>query len=319
MLSYAMEGMKIRPYVPDKDDETLINIGNAAWADSPDFVPQRIEEFRVVRQSPDWTAEGLFFAEVEGAPVAFVGAHVEKHRPEPLGFLGGPSVLPGVRRRGAGTALAERAFASLRERGMKQVMAGCEDCNTAALGFLSKLGFKPTRRFSLMRRPLSDLPSGVGENTEVTLENVGASDAALLVGLYNAAFKEHFAHRDKTVEEQEFGMRNAAELGYVVRRTVARLSGEPVGYLTHGIDPNENQKLGVKRGGFWTLGVLREFRNRGIATRLMLDGMVWLAGQGMTEAELGVDDENVTRARSLYERLGFAVVRSSTTFERDLG
>jgi ribosomal protein S18 acetylase RimI-like enzyme len=155
----------------------------------------------------------------------------------------------------------------------------------------------------------------------VTLENVGTSDAdaTLIVGLSNAAFSEHFAHRDITVEEQTFGMRHAAEMGYIVRRTVARLGQTPVGYITHGIDPNENQKLGVKRGGLSALGVLREHRNRGIATRLMLEGMKWLEGQGMTEVELGVDDENVTRARRLYERLGFAVVRSSTTFERELG
>jgi mycothiol synthase len=316
-----MEGIHIRPYVPDQDDQLLIDIGNAANAEAPDFVPERIEQFRVARQSPDWTAEGLFFAEVEGTPVAFVGAHVDKHRPEPLGFLGGPDVLPRFRRRGIGTALAEKALANLRERGMKRLMTGCGDWNTAARGFLAKLGFEPTRRFSLMRRSLAGLPSGIGENSAVTLETVGTSDAdaALIVRLSNAAFKEHFAHRDNTEEEHRFWSRHAADMGYVVRRTVARLDGEPVGYLTHGIDPNENDKLGVQRGGLWSLGVLKEFRNRGIATRLMLEGMAWLAGQGMTEAELGVDDENVTRARSLYERLEFSVVRSSTTFERDLG
>jgi mycothiol synthase len=316
-----MEGIHIRPYVPDRDDETLINIANAAWADSPDYVPERIEQFRVARQSPNWTAEGYFIAEISGPPVGTVSAFVDKHRTEPLGFLGGPSVLPAFRRRGIGTALAQRALASLRERGMKRVMTGAGDWNTAARGFLEKLGFKPTRRFSLMRRALAGLPSSLGENTKVTFETIGTTDAdaALIVGLSNAAFSEHFAHRDITVEEQTFGMRHAAEMGWVVRRTVARLGETPVGYLTHGIDPNENEKLGVMRGGLWALGVLKEHRNRGIATRLMLEGMNWLAGQGMTEAELGVDDENVTRARTLYERLGFAVVRSSTTLERELG
>lgn len=316
-----MEGISIRPYVPDKDDEVFIGIGNAAWADSPDFVPQRLDEFRIARQSPNWTEEGLFIAELHGTPAGTVYTFVDKYRPEPLGFFGGPSVLPAFRRQGIGTALAERALASLRERGMRRVMTNSEDWNAVARGFLAKLGFKPIRRFSLMRRALAGLPAGLDENTGVTLETIGTTDAdaALIVGLSNAAFSEHFAHRDLTVEEQTFGMRHAAEMGYVVRRTVARVDGEPVGYLTHGIDPNENDKLGVKRGGLWALGVLKEHRNRGIATRLMLEGMNWLAGQGMTEAELGVDDENVTRARTLYERLGFAVIRSSTTLERELG
>ena len=63
---------------------------------------------------------------------------------------------------------------------------------------------------------------------------------------------------------------------------------------------------------------MKEHRSRGIAKRLMLEGMEWLKGQGMEEVELGVDNENVTQARTLYERLGFNLVRSYTTFERSL-
>jgi ribosomal protein S18 acetylase RimI-like enzyme len=39
----------------------------------------------------------------------------------------------------------------------------------------------------------------------------------------------------------------------------------------------------------------------------------------MDEVELGVDDDNKTRARNLYERLGFKLVRSHQVFERPLG
>jgi ribosomal protein S18 acetylase RimI-like enzyme len=204
---------------------------------------------------------------------------------------------------------------------MERALSGAGDWNTATLAFLEKLGFRPVRRFSLMRRSLTGLPSGIGGSAEVEIEPAGTADAdvALLTRLSNAAFKEHFAHRDGTEEERAFWMRNAEAMGFVVRRTVARLDGEPVGFLVHGFEPREIVQLGVKRGGLWSVGVLKEHRNKGVARRLMLDGMAWLAGQGLDEAELGVDDDNVTRARRLYEHLGFALVRTSVTCELALG
>lgn len=52
---------------------------------------------------------------------------------------------------------------------------------------------------------------------------------------------------------------------------------------------------------------------RGIAKRLMIDAMRRLQREGMEEAQLGVDETNVTNAVKLYERLGFAVARPPLT------
>jgi ribosomal protein S18 acetylase RimI-like enzyme len=51
----------------------------------------------------------------------------------------------------------------------------------------------------------------------------------------------------------------------------------------------------------------------------MLSGMRRLKELGMEEAELFVDDSNVTRALRLYEKLGFQLVRKVLHFERELG
>ncbi|MFO7638130.1 MAG: GNAT family N-acetyltransferase [bacterium] len=312
-----MDGLRIRPCVPDCDDETLLAIVNAAEAGSPDFVPETIEQFRIARQSPDWTADGIFFAELDGIPVGTVTGAVDPHRSEPLGFLAGPSVLPAYRRRGIGTALARHALDYLRSRGMKTARTAIGDWNRPAAAFLAGFGFRPTRRFSLMRRPLANLPSGVGEHPDVSVEDAGASDEAvsLLTRLSNEAFREHFGHRDGTEASRRYWMDNVVAMGFVVRRTIARFSGEAAGFLIHGYYPAENEQLGTSRGGLWSVGVLKAHRNKGIAKRLMLEGMAWLAAQGLAEVELGVDDENITSARRLYERLGFAVVRGSTTYD----
>ena len=50
----------------------------------------------------------------------------------------------------------------------------------------------------------------------------------------------------------------------------------------------------------------------------MLDAMDHLRRQGMEEAELGVDEANVTGAMRLYERLGFSVARRRLTWNQHL-
>ncbi len=72
--------------MPDQDDEAVVGVGNAANADAPDFMPGRVGQFRIARQSPNWSAEGIFFAVAGGRPVATVSGRVDKCRPEPLGF-----------------------------------------------------------------------------------------------------------------------------------------------------------------------------------------------------------------------------------------
>jgi mycothiol synthase len=185
---------------------------------------------------------------------------------------------------------------------------------------LEKLGFSRVREFSRMTRSLRDLPSGVGENQDVELVRLGRTkeDASLLMRLVNDAFSEHFDHRDGAAEEEEFWMKNAADLGYCDETVVARLEGEPVGFLISGYNKKENEHLGLKRGWLYSVGVLKPFRGRGLAKRLMLYGMEWLAGQGLAEAALGVDNSNVTGAFRLYESLGFAVARRSFAYELKL-
>lgn len=303
-----------------EDDEVLLHITNGSWSGTPDFVPLALEEYRISQQAPDWTAEGKFIAEVDGTPVGTATGYVDPRRKDPVGQLSGPSVLPEFRRQGIGTALAGRALDYLRAQGLERVRSGAADWNRAGSAFLEKLGFEPVRRFSEMRRPLSGLPSGIGESRDAAIEPVGTSDeeVALLVRLSNEAFREHFGQRERTVEQWAFWARNAESAGYVMRHTVARLEGEPVGYLMIGYSRRDNEQLKRKRGGLWSVGVLKPYRNQGVAKALMLEGMHWLSGQDLEEVELGVDDDNVTQARGLYKRLGFKVVHSSVAYERAL-
>ena len=171
-----------------------------------------------------------------------------------------------------------------------------------------------------MRRSLEDLLPEPGRGRAFELAVLDESEASIprLTRLNNEAFKEHYNYRPVTEEEMRFMLAAMRHENMELMTYVARMKGEPVGFLALGINPREIKQRGRKLGGLYQVGVLKPFRGQGIATRLMIAGMNWLKSKGMEEAELGVDDTNPTRAIRLYEKLGFTVVRKYVHFRKNL-
>ena len=63
-----------------------------------------------------------------------------------------------------------------------------------------------------------------------------------------------------------------------------------------------------------SLGVLKEWRGRGIGKALLRRGFAELAGRGSPEVRLGVDTQNVHGAVALYEGVGMSVYRRYDVF-----
>jgi ribosomal protein S18 acetylase RimI-like enzyme len=59
----------------------------------------------------------------------------------------------------------------------------------------------------------------------------------------------------------------------------------------------------------------RDWRGRGVASALIAHVVEKYRAAGLTHAGLYVDSANPTGAVSVYERLGFTVVRRSVTYE----
>jgi ribosomal protein S18 acetylase RimI-like enzyme len=70
------------------------------------------------------------------------------------------------------------------------------------------------------------------------------------------------------------------------------------------------------RGHVGILGVLKEWRRRGIGRSLLRRSFAELAGRGMPEVRLGVDAQNVHGAVALYEGVGMSVHRRYDTVLR---
>jgi mycothiol synthase len=309
----------IRPCVRGQDDEVRVDLYNRAHAEDEDFVPSTVDEIRRWDQSPQEPHRHRLVAALDGIPAGAAFAYVDPHRTDGKGMMSGPHVPPELRRRGVGTALAQAVFADLRARGVTRVEAHERD-RADINGFLASLGFRPVRRFSEMERLLADLPHGIGESTEAQIEVVEPTREMLEVNvaIENEAFKEHFNYRPEKLAELEFWARTMAEEDAVFHLSFARTSGRPVGFLWYGFDRKEIAHLKKNRGGLWDIGVLKPWRNRGIAKTLMLAAMRHLRSEGMDEVRLYVDDTNVTGAHHLYEHLGFELVHRDLVRSLDL-
>ena len=85
---------------------------------------------------------------------------------------------------------------------------------------------------------------------------------------------------------------------------------EVAGVVQNWIWPEENERLGVKRGWLEHISVRRPWRRRGLARAITAASLRQAsASAGSTEAMLGVDSENPNGALGLYEGLGFEVMQ----------
>ncbi len=80
------------------------------------------------------------------------------------------------------------------------------------------------------------------------------------------------------------------------------------------IDAEVNALRGEQVGMIRYVGVVPAWRRKGLGAALTLAGLRTLRDAGMTSVVLGVDAENVTGARRLYEWFGFEVVEEQVMY-----
>jgi GNAT superfamily N-acetyltransferase len=95
---------------------------------------------------------GAFLAIIEGEVVGFCA--LDYNTLEPDTVVLGVWMIPEVRRRGIGTALAEYALGFARDKGYKRIRGRLPQDNEVALSFLSSIGalvpiYNPEARFEL--------------------------------------------------------------------------------------------------------------------------------------------------------------------------
>jgi mycothiol synthase len=99
---------------------------------------------------------------------------------------------------------------------------------------------------------------------------------------------------------------------------VATVRGDVVGFALNAVHPEDWQASGRSEGWIGVLGVLPEWRRRGIATALLVRSMTAMRAAGLGAAVIGVDAENQSRAQHLYAAVGFATRSTRTTWQREV-
>jgi mycothiol synthase len=142
-------GIRVRAFVPGRDERAWLHVNNRAFADDPD---QREWTDAVLEQragEPWFDPSGFLLAVGDAdAIVGFCWTKVHQPTPHQLDALGEIYVIgvdPKQQKRGLGRALVLAGLESLHERGIRAGMLFVDASNTPAIGLYKALGFTVTR------------------------------------------------------------------------------------------------------------------------------------------------------------------------------
>jgi mycothiol synthase len=266
--------------------------------------------------------DDVVLVEVDGRVVAAAGVERVVRDGVPTYDLWG-TVGPGYRRRGLGTALLGWNLTRARSRAAREDVGSrvdlgsfSEDTETGHRALLAAHGFESVRHFFLMRRgglddvPVIPLPDGL------EVRPVSEDQWRTIFAAENEAFRDHWGHREmgESAYQATFSKDELDTSLWVV----AWDGDEVAGVVQNWVWPEENERLGVKRGWLEHISVRRPWRRRGLARAITAMSLVKLREAGLDEGMLGVDSENANGALGLYEGLGFTVRSRAAAYRREL-
>ena len=142
-------GVRVRTFVPGRDEQDWLSLNGRAFADHPEQGKWTMEDLDRREREPWFDPDGFFLAEREGRLVGFHWTKI--HQPGPEGDAEGPmgevyvvGVDPAEQGTGLGRALTVAGLRYLRDRGAGSVMLYADGDNTAAIRLYESLGFVRT-------------------------------------------------------------------------------------------------------------------------------------------------------------------------------
>jgi mycothiol synthase len=135
----------------------------------------------------------------------------------------------------------------------------------------------------------------------ITHTFVRDQDEELLTHVRNVTFAEHYGSVERTVEEMTY---RTKQPDFHASGLFFAFDGDrEAGFCYTSRDPREWERRGETVGHIQLLGVMPEYRGRGLGRALLLEGVNYLR-QYVSLVELGVEGKNDT-ALALYESVGF--------------
>jgi mycothiol synthase len=226
------------------------------------------------------------------------------------------SMRPGPQAAAIAGGLLSRVEARARTAAIEAALAAaalaipCATVNHAKRDLLLERGFARARSYFRMERPLvGDLalprwPAGI----DVRPVLPGLDDADLH-GTLQDAFSDHYRFMSEPLDE--WVQRNLARADFAPELSfVARNQGAAVAAVTNYVT-GDQAWVGM-------VGVRPAWRQRGLASALLLQSFHVFRERGLKTAGLGVDSANAYGATRVYERLGMKVTQQHDLFEKTL-
>ncbi len=233
-------------------------------------------------------------------------------------------VAPAWRRRGIGRAILRWTEARQRQVASDQpedvaheLLVETYDSTQGLAELLLDEGYARVRNWYVMTRPLAaeiaevPLPEGLEVRTATPDHYRRIWDADI------EAFRDHWGFAEPPESAYAEWLEDPVAMVPALWQ-IAWDGDEVAGQVRSFIDHRENADLGRLRGYTEYISVRRPWRRRGLARALIMRSLRILQAEGMTEAALGVDAQNVTGALHLYESCGFRPARSGGVYRKPL-
>ncbi len=178
-----------------------------------------------------------------------------------------------------------------------------------------RFGMKPVRYFTEMIKPLT-APEEIEIAHGVDIVSYDrARDASALEAL-NRSFADHWGSAPTDMVSYQHRLEGQ---GIALDKSfLALFKGQVIGLSLNAHFPEDEELLGRRDGWIETVGVVREWRRKGVATALLKASFNTFIDSGFTHAALGVDTENPNDALKLYTGLGFETTHRSITSELEI-
>jgi mycothiol synthase len=174
-------------------------------------------------------------------------------------------------------------------------------------------GWKPVRHSFQMRIDLENEVPEPRWPERISARTMQPGEERRIYEANNEAFADDWYFRKEPFEQwssDAFGRENFdPSLVWI-----AEEDGEFAGLSVNGWHVSGDPQF----GWIGSLGVLPQWRRRGLATALLYQSFRDFRRRGATRVGLGVDAQNRTGAVRLYERVGMQVARRNDTYEKQL-
>ena len=237
--------------------------------------------------------------------ILFGGVHPE-HRGRGLG----PQLLAWQRQR------AREQLAAVDQPMPGWIMGYAEERTTDARNLFARAGMPLVRWFSKLERDLSDPIPEIAVPDGLRFELPRDADREAVRVAKNEAFRDHWGSQPTSAEQWHSGW--SLPTRAVDLSLVAWDGDRVVGFVETQVNPDDFERQGYVGGYVALVGVVRDWRRRGVAPAMLAEVMRAARAAGHERIALDVDSENPTGALGLYTGMGFVATSRSVAHVEEL-